>query len=450
MRVAPELITLLQLIRDRHASAAEVSRAATLLRAVEDLPEPLRAELDEEGDRPEAAAALLDLLGHGERLADLLSAALRDEADAPSLSDGIWGALDLEHEAVSAAPEATPAALDQPLDLPLAAALAHEAGEVELALEVARALGWTLSPIRDALADEAGQISLAGQVAEALAAPVAEAVRAEAGDADLAAGIAATLSLPCPPIRGALTDEAGEVDLASACLAALGYPAAPVAEAVRAQAGEVELRPEVSLLTEPGWVSGLLDNALPLHLHRLASSTLSHRPESLRELNALAEQGHSLRGALREEAGEVALWGGIAAQIGVEDAEQLAGYEPERVADAVRAEAGVIDITQAVMTSLRRSALGRVPTVEPPANHVRGLVGALLIASAFLLTVLFSEQPEAQIPEAPRAMQFADAREITVNELSWSQDAMVQLIQSSDEQGAEGALIIWVDEEVVL
>ena len=45
--------------------------------------------------------------------------------------------------------------------------------------------------------------------------------------------------------------------------------------------------------------------------------------------------------------------------------------------------------------------------------------------------------------------QFASATEIVVDDLSYDEQAFVQVIQDTDDQG-EQALIIWIDDEAVL
>ncbi len=162
--------------------------------------------------------------------------------------------------------------------------------------------------------------------------------------------------------------------------------------------------------------------------------------------------GRQLRAAIAREAGPApALWVDVATAIGADPSDEVAGWDGLLLAEAVRAEAGEVDVASDVMRRAHRTAVAPVPveTVVPePAN--RGFTwGAAALAAVALIAVVVAQPWTSTSGAADAELQFADAGEIVVDDLSYAEDALVQVIQATDDDGAE-ALIIWVDEEALL
>jgi len=440
-----ELETLLIRIRDALAAPAEVSRAAELLQADERLPDELRAVPLDEADAADAAVALLAVLGVEDGLADQLALEIRLEAGGVDVSDlarDDWAAtrdelregLGVEAGWVDVADEVLGILGQDDASVPLAGAVAAEAGEVDL---------------RDAVLDAIG----AEQAEFDLSQVVAVAVRAEAGSVDVVDEVLDAMGAVALPVADAIRAEAGVVDVADAVLEVLGLADehVPVAAAVRDEAGEANVADSVELVLSPLWASAMLDHELDAGTHRLAASLLLSDRAAGREMTAFAHQGRELREALGAEAGECPpMWEPVAAAIGVEVTAEVPGFDGALLAEAVRAEAGEIDLSEAVMRRIRRSAVAAPVQVPKPANRAWTWSAVALAAIALFAVVLGRSLPQGgEALESPE-MQFADAREIVVDDLDYAESAMVQVIQASDEDGAEGALIIWVEEEAVL
>jgi len=160
----------------------------------------------------------------------------------------------------------------------------------------------------------------------------------------------------------------------------------------------------------------------------------------------LADLGGALRDVAREEAGEVDLWAGIAQAIGAEDPEAIPGWDGALLAEAVRAEAGTVDVTDAVMAHVRRSALvpaGGVST-RRAANRrfYRWVPAAIGMAAAAVLMVLAGHDLSRPGSSA-FDVRFAAADEISINDLSYADNTDVQVIRG---EGDDAPLIIWVDD----
>jgi hypothetical protein len=129
------------------------------------------------------------------------------------------------------------------------------------------------------------------------------------------------------------------------------------------------------------------------------------------------------------------------------------GEQSLPISEAIHAEAGSVNVVDEVMATVRRDAL--VPTMRvsdpQPANDRWMHWSALAIAAVTLLSVITlpmlggSEEVAVQEPR----LQFASAAEIVVDDLSYDEEAFVQVIHDTDDDG-EQALIIWVDDEAVL
>ena len=147
--------------------------------------------------------------------------------------------------------------------------------------------------------------------------------------------------------------------------------------------------------------------------------------------------------AVRAEAGHVDVADGVFAALGLE---RLA------VADAVHAEAGEVDVAGRVFAELGLTA--RPPVVEPaapmplPVNDVRGFRwfgrraswGAVALAAAALLAVVVGRPWAPSVPPAEH-VQFAQASEVVIEDLEYAEGVQVAQIE-----GAEGAVILWVDD----
>jgi hypothetical protein len=109
------------------------------------------------------------------------------------------------------------------------------------------------------------------------------------------------------------------------------------------------------------------------------------------------------------------------------------------VADAVRAEAGSVDVVAAVM-----AVVDPVPTALPRAsNNNRGWsFGLVVMAAVALLTVSVGRlvTPLVGVPES--GLMFAHAGDVVVEDLSYADN--VQVFQT---EGDQGAVILWLDEE---
>lgn len=471
------LETLLARIRDGESTDAELARARELLASDERFPAELRADaLD---DEPEfGASALLALLGHDDGLGASLGAALLFEAGSPfdaqddaidfpavDIAGLVADAIGVPEEPVEAPrPELVASreltaedveALEAALPLPLTAAISAEAGTVDVAVDVLAALGVSVLPIAEAVHYEAGLAPVDAAVLAAVGRPVlpmAAAVHAEAGEIELAASVASAIGDQVLPLAAALRAEAGLVDVADAVLEAIGGEArVPVSDAVRSEAGEVDVWPELAPAFDEAWLSAMLDGELAPAAHRVAAGRLGRNLRLGREMTAFADIGQQLRSAVAEEAGEApSVWSEVAKAIGIADPEEVVGYDGAEVAAAIRAEAGTVDVTAAVMATIRRQAVVPVePEIPEPANDSGFSWGAVAAVAAVLLVVVGVARVMpfgGSSTETSADLTFASAAEITVNELSYDENTFVQVIQAEADDGGS-ALIIWVDEE---
>jgi len=495
-----ELDRLLRRIRDGETQPALLERARALLRVDERLPPELREIGLEDEDPDIAAGALLGVLGLDEGLfGGLLGEALRAEAgplDAavpdpvvPPVEADVPAALPPAGAETSERVTAEMLAAQEAQGLPpVAQAVRAEAGQVELAVDVLRALGVEVIQIGPAVAELAGEVDVAVAVSTrlgALAPPVSQALRHEAGEADVAASVVAPLGDPLWPIsqairfeageidiaaqvvpetvdvRAAVRAEAGEVDLASAVMGAIGVQEqAPVASAVRAEAGDtVQVWDGIGGAFEPGWLCGLLDHELPTAAHRLAARRIMADPQAGADLAAFADQGRALRTAIRDEAGETPyVWGAVATRIGLQDPEAVPGWDGALVAEAVRAEAGPVRIERGVMERIRRASEATAPMQTPePANDPRrwqwaglalaaavlvGVFVSTLVPFGTLLDGMGSGPTATATAEAP---DFASSDEVEVQELSYDED--VEVIMTLPDESGDRPLIIRINEE---
>jgi hypothetical protein len=206
------LENLLVRLRGGDVRPGDRESAASLVAGDARIPDELRAELFRSDDDVAAdAAGVLALLGLDD-LGAVLADGIRAEAAQVGLS---------ELEADDAAWAEIAAALVE--------GLRAESAQVDVAEAVSRRLplaafahGGLVAP---AVAGEAGAVEVAAEVAAAIGAsslPVADAVRAEAGSIDLADAVLAALALPSVDVAGAVRSEAGSVDVVAEVMARVG------------------------------------------------------------------------------------------------------------------------------------------------------------------------------------------------------------------------------------
>jgi hypothetical protein len=280
---------------------------------------------------------------------------------------------------------------------------------------------------------------------------IAAAVRAEAGRIDVAEAVLARAGLAerAVPVAAAVRHGLGRIEIADDVLAQTGLAdaSAPVAAAVRAEAGMIDAVPAVVQVVSPGWVGALLDRQLDPDAHRLAVRQLMSDPAAAGEMTALADVGRHVRTAVTDAAGEVeTLWPAVARALGV-DADDVVGWDGRHVADAVRDEAGSVDVVATVMRRVRQSATVPADGGFPiPVN--KNNWGAVALAAAALLAVFGGRAWfDAPIGERePVGLQFATAAEVSVDDLSYGENAMVQLIEG---EGDDETVVLWVEEEIL-
>ncbi len=228
------------------------------------------------------------------------------------------------------------------------------------------------------------------------------------------------------PLQAALAEEAGGIDLA----------------------GELVDRLTREELPE-GWMSGLLDAALDGEQHEVASLRVSADPALRAELAGLAEVGRWVREAVAFEAGACPrIWTGVAPELGFADPESVPGWDAQLVAEAVRAEAGSVDVADKVMSQVRRGSAAVEPTIPMPANARNWTLAALAMAAAVSLWALvapslFDPAAESDSPFVERSMEFASASELALEGARYGENASV-FVQLPE--GPDAPVIIWVDD----
>jgi hypothetical protein len=425
------LVPLLVALRDGSVDPEVVAAARASLRACADVPDELRAALDDDDDVAGTAGALLVMLGVDDGFGDALVGALLDEAGPLDLPD-VAAALVAEGPLASSSPEALD--VSDPLEdpwLPVADAVRAEAGMADVADAVLEALGHAPLVLAASVRAEAGVVSVERAVLERVGADapidVAAAVRREAGVVDLADAVAEAIGASMVPVAAAVRDEAGEAALAGAALPST-----------------------VAALLAPELSSGLLDNELPERARRAAASTMARAPSMLREMAAHADLGRELRLGVRDEAGGApSLWPAVAQAVGVpqDRVDEVAGYDGAAVAEAVRAEAGSVDVADAVMARVRRASAAPAAAVAAPANSGRWSWGSAvgLLAAAAAVVVLWQGMAPAPSGLVATETVLAAADPVQLEALDYAEDAVVQVITPED-----GSLIIWFDEGATL
>jgi hypothetical protein len=216
----------------------------------------------------------------------------------------------------------------------------------------------------------------------------------------------------------------------------------------------------MSQVGNEAWVSALLDRELSQEEHVRSARRLMADKAAGRDMTDFAEIGRIVRAQVAAEAGAApSVWAGVAAGIGLADPEKVEGWDETILGEAVRAEAGTVDVTAEVMRRVRRAAVAPQISFDgdevlEPANNGGFAWGAVAAAALVLLTVLLGRPFVGGLPERIdrdasvelAALQFASPGEIVVDDLSYAPDTNVQVIQ---EEGEGGALIIWVEEETL-
>ena len=235
-------------------------------------------------------------------------------------------------------------------------------------------------------------------------------------------------------------DDGFGLDLAAALafeLTALDHSSGPITETQNR--GPVESSDSITA----DMVEALEADGLPIAPAVLAEAgACDVATKVMRELGI--EQSLPLAAAIEALAGPV----DIAQQVMLE-----LGHSVVPIAEAVRDESGTVDVVHDVMSQVRRSAIVPTATFEQiqPANQTWMSWSFVAIAAALMLSVLSLQVLRGGGVEelSNPGFQFASASEIVVDDLVYDEEAFVQVIQDTDDQG-EQALIIWVDDEAVL
>lgn len=254
-------------------------------------------------------------------------------------------------------------------------------------------------------------------------------------------------------VRAALDAEAGDVvDLGASFDPAGAEVGRALVGALRADAGEIDVADAVLAAVEPaalpeGWLAGLLDAALPPDVRELATRRVADDPELRRELALHAEVGRRLREGVIDEAGDLREgWARVAPELGFADGESVPGWDGRRVADAVRAEAGSVDVADAVVARLRREAEAPIPDEPQGLGQGWMLAAVAMTAAAAMLSVvvpaIYGVRPETEVFEE-RTLSFASADELALEGARYGEHAsvFVELPGTPD-----APVIVWVDD----
>jgi hypothetical protein len=260
-----------------------------------------------------------------------------------------------------------------------------------------------------------------------------DAIAAEGGSYDGAPQSLASLGASeGADLASAVAEAAGEVDVADDVLVAIGArPATSLRDAVRAEAGDVDVS-EAAMLAI---------GAPPALSWRDAVVAEAGSFDAAEDILAAigGRSAWSLAEALRAEAGTVDVADAVLRAIGAAEL----GLGPA-LATAIEAEAGGVDVAVAVERALRPAAVVPVPAVAAPANSNRFFPALALLAAAALVAVVGIGRGFGG--STPEPLQFASAGEVTIENLSYSDDVMVNVIQGE----GDAPLILWIDEEATL
>ena len=384
---AQALHSLLEMLREGRSDAALVDAARALLEESPLAGTDMLETVFVDDVRGDAALLLELLQDRASASGSLLAAALRSEATSDAgLVEEIMGAVHAEPTVSDVEAPAIP--------------------------EVA-----------DAVRDEAGELSedLGREYAELPA--LAEAIRAEAGR--LAKDFGVDYAALTSPIAEAVRGEAGTVD---------------VVEQVMAQLGTHRVGEQMS---------AMFDGELRGEARAALAKVLLANPALQRELTLLADLSREVREAVSEERGPVPyMWEAIGRGMGLEAPEEVPGFDGASVTAALRAEAGPVDVADAVMDAILRQDVVEEPDVPEAISQQWGIAATLVIAAAAMLMVLpqwigeVDPADTSTAPAAPLMAELAKEGEVEVLEISADEEAVFGVIPAD----GDGPLIIWVDD----
>lgn len=218
-----------------------------------------------------------------------------------------------------------------------------------------------------------------------------------------------------------------------------------LAEALRAEAGEIDLAADIMAAIEPvpdeAWLDGFADGQLEPARRAELAARLS--PADHRRLADIGQISTALREGLAREAGPAPdLWAPIARAIGVADPEAVPGWQPALLAEAVRAEAGSVNVVEAVMARVRPAAATEPAPLPFWRRLFQGIsLPALGMATAAALVLLFPRPPAPGVGVA-FTFDVAPVNHVAIEEISAGPDAMVQVLQFDQD----APTIIFIDE----
>lgn len=263
------------------------------------------------------------------------------------------------------------------------------------------------------------------------------------------------LGLPMgPDVASAVAAQAGSIDLTPGLGVDLLGIAWPVGVAVSARAGSVDLVDEVvAAVSDPDLsLSAMLDAAVSGEARQAVSERLARDPAARRRMRVWAGMGRALREAVRPGAGEVPdLWETVARAVGVEDPQEVAGWDERLLSREIPAAAGEVEVTAAVMSRIAAdtSGVAVAPSLPAPANNARWWQAAAVLVAAGLLIWVVPRLPLGPSDDGAggfveQEVRFATADEVSVEQIRSGNSASIFVEMPSDEGGP---VIIWVDEE---
>ena len=232
-------------------------------------------------------------------------------------------------------------------------------------------------------------------------------------------------------LRGGLREERPEPGLADAVLA--------------------QVEPEETLGRQ---LSAFADGELDGAARETLAAVLAADPAARRALNAWARIGQELRCGLAAEAAAIELspvWEAVSAELGIASRSDWTAD----LAEALRAEAGEVDLADRVMAELLPAVAPLRPVavaqpVRPAARWWLRLPALTLLASAAALLLLLHGAPlpdgggvqDPVLALAEPVLEIGATNVIEIEDLQVAEDAMVQVFQLDD--GAP--MVIFIDE----
>ncbi len=221
--------------------------------------------------------------------------------------------------------------------------------------------------------------------------------------------------------------------------------AALLREALVFEAGAVDVSDGVmgALELDDVLLSAFADGQLDPARREQVAARLSRDADARALVGAFAGISAEVREAVSLERGPApSLWPQVARQIGV-DPELVPGWDGALLAEAVRAEAGAVDVVPAVLAAVRPRE--RAPAAAEPSGLMRWLqswsLPAFGLAAAAALLLSFP----TSAPESDGALSFrlAPINHVQIEDISTdSADAMVQVLQFDED----APTIIFIEE----